>query len=567
MKLSSIPFAALCFGLVFGGTVATSCGPSRPACTPSSCNGCCDSTSGLCVSLTTATQCGSRGETCKACSLGQSCSFGTCSGGNNTGAGTSGGGFATTGGGSSGGGFAGGGSAGGGFAGGGSAGGGFAGGGSAGGGFATGGGSSGGGVSGGGSAGGGSPGCNSGNCSSGCCQGTQCIQPPNNSLNTQCGFAGFACANCVNSGQVCNSVTFSCMPGTAGGGAGGGVGGGSAQLGDSCSTVVPLTLFSGSASTSGSLTGYLNDTSACSGTGPDAVYSVTLSAPAALTAQVFASGFTPRVSVRSSCTTTTTLGCDSAPISGVATTTTSQLSAGTYFVWVDSSSSVASGSYSLSLTASGAGGGGAGGGGVGGGFAGGGATSGSYVSSSIAASCDDMTGAMELISASTSPVVGDDVTTQPTLLPISFNFFGAPHPYASVQTNGMVQFHTSSTGLASSAYSNALTIPSSATPNGFAAPYWDDLYTSGVAGEAVVMKVLSTGGSHVTVEWVNPFGTATNFQAKFFASTGVIEYHYCNIGVATGSSAAIGVENSSGTSGAQYSTVATSAGVRFTYVP
>jgi hypothetical protein len=225
----------------------------------------------------------------------------------------------------------------------------------------------------------------------------------------------------------------------------------------------------------------------------------------------------------------------------------------------------------LTLTTSGAGGGGAGGGGVGGGFAGGfgggGAASGSYVASSIAAACDDMTGAMDLISATTTPVVGDDVTTQPTLLPISFNFFGVPHPYASVQTNGMVQFHTSSTGVASSAYSNAL-IPSSSTPNGFAAAYWDDLFTSSATGEAVRMKVLSTGGSHVTVTWVNGLGTATEFQAKFFASTGVIEYHYCNIGVGTGSSASIGVENPTGTAGTQYSTgVATSAGVRLTYVP
>ncbi|MER2563920.1 MAG: hypothetical protein ABTQ32_24530, partial [Myxococcaceae bacterium] len=82
-------------------------------CTPTSCNGCCDSSSGLCVSITTSSQCGSRGETCKACSLGQSCSFGACTGGNNTGAGTSGGGFAT--GGGTGGGFATGGGTGGGF--------------------------------------------------------------------------------------------------------------------------------------------------------------------------------------------------------------------------------------------------------------------------------------------------------------------------------------------------------------------------------------------------------------------------------------------------------------------
>lgn len=88
------------------------------------------------------------------------------------------------------------------------------------------------------------------------------------------------------------------------------------------------------------------------GAGPDAVYQVTLSSPATLTAQVTATGFTPRISIRSTCSTTSTLACDSVPVSGVATATTSQLAAGTYFVWVDSSQPAAAGSYSLSLTAS-----------------------------------------------------------------------------------------------------------------------------------------------------------------------------------------------------------------------
>ena len=559
MKLSSVPLSALCFGLVFGGVLATSCGPSRPMCTPSSCaSGCCDATSGRCVSLTTSTQCGTRGETCKACSLGQSCSFGSCSG--NTGAGTSGvgGGFVTAGGsagGGSAGGFAGGGSAGGGFAGGGSAGGGFAGGGSAGGGFAT----------GGGVGGGGPPGCNSANCSTGCCQGTQCIRAPNNSLNTQCGFAAMNCANCTNLGQVCNAVSLICTPGTAGGSAGGGFAGGPGQLGDDCTSAIPLTLFSGSASTSGSLTGFVNDTTACSGTGPDAVYSVSLSSPATLTAQVAASGFTPRVSVRSFCTSTMNLACDSAPITGVATTTTNQLAAGTYFVWVDSSSSLASGSYSLTVTSSGSGGGGAGGG-FAGGFGGGGAASGNYVATSFAASCDDMTGATDLLSATTTPTIGDDRSTSPTLFPITFPFFATVASHASVQTNGMVQFYPSSLGTPSTAYTNA-TIPSSGTPNGFAAAYWDDLYTPAVAGQLIQLKTVSTGGLHASVSWVNPLGTGTQIQAKFFA-TGVIEYHYCDIGLADGSTASIGVENLSGTVGAQYMTpVGSGTGVRLTYVP
>ena len=41
-----------------------------------------------------------------------------------------------------------------------------------------------------------------------------------NGFNTSCGFAGFACNDCTAVGQVCNSISLSCMSGT-GGGAGG----------------------------------------------------------------------------------------------------------------------------------------------------------------------------------------------------------------------------------------------------------------------------------------------------------------------------------------------------------
>ncbi|MBE2250684.1 MAG: hypothetical protein IAE78_14195 [Myxococcus sp.] len=183
-----------------------------------------------------------------------------------------------------------------------------------------------------------------------------------------------------------------------------------------------------------------------------------------------------------------------------------------------------------------------------------------------AASCDDMTGALDLLSLSTTPVIRDDVSTAPALLPTPFTFFGTSYSYASVQTNGMLQLYASSSGTSSSEYVNA-SIPNVDTPNGFIAPYWDDLYNPLATGALVQLKSFSTGGARVTVAWVNPLGASTQIQAKLF-STGVIEYHYCNIGTATGSSASIGVENASGTLGAAYTAgVATGMGLRFTYVP
>lgn len=546
MKAPSLPFAALCFGLLFGAVAGTGCGPSRPVCSPSTCSGCCDS-GGLCVSIASAGACGARGETCKVCSLGQSCSFGACTGGN-TGAGTAtGGGFATGGG----------------------AGGGFATGGGAGGGSATGGGSAGGSA-----AGGGAAFCNTSNCFNGCCQGTVCRTAPNNTLATSCGFGGQPCADCAALGQVCNGVTLTCNPGagggSAGGSAGGSPGGGAANPGDNCGSVIPLVFSGNSAATSGSITGYANDTTVCSGTGPDAVYSVTLAQPAAITASVTAFGFTPRVNVRATCTSASTLGCDSAPVSGTASTTTAQLSAGTYFVWVDSSSSLSTGSYSLQVTASGAGGGSAGGGSAGGGSAGGGGASGGYTITAVTTSCDDLTtGATDLLSSSTSPPVSDDAASNVFPIPSPFALFGTPVTHYGVQSNGMVQFFTSSFGTVSAAYTNA-PIPDSLEPNGYVAPYWDDLFPVSGLLASVRSKVFITGGGRFTVEWNNlgraSTGTTTRFQAKFFSS-GVFEFHYCTLQATnmTGAGATIGAENLAGTFGTEHTAgISTSSALRFT---
>ncbi|MDX2010211.1 MAG: hypothetical protein SFW67_08480 [Myxococcaceae bacterium] len=623
---ASLPFLALGFGLTFG-VIASSCGPSRPLCTPTSCTGCCDNTTGACITITSSAQCGQRGETCRACGLGESCTFGACSGGN---IGTTGGGF----GGSGGGGSAGGGSAaGGGFAGG--SGGGFAGG--SGGGFgggAAGGvgggaacdgcllpngtcrlrntsqqsdticgaggvqclscvgtpnpvcsnggcvGGAGGGAAGGAGGGGAPPSCNSASCFDGCCNGTLCVRAPANGNNQTCGFGGQACANCAQSGQTCNLVTLTCQSGAGGGagggfgggagggfagGAGGGFAGGGPGAGDSCATAIPITLSAFSALVNGDLVGYANDTTACSGFGPDAVWSVSVPQTGSLTVTVTASGFAPRVSVRSTCTTSTTLGCDSVPSAGLVDVTTGTLTAGTYFIWVDSDAPSSFNSYSMQVNfqPSGAGGGGAGGGGpIGGGSAGG--SAGSYVSSSIFAACDDLSvGATTLLDSTTLPAIGDDVATSTLPVPLGvFPFFGQPMSHYGVQTNGMVQFFPSSSGVVSTSYTDA-PIPTSSAPNGFAAPLWNDLFPDTTS--SIRVRTFSTGGSRFTVSWLNIAAPSSEFQAKFFA-TGVIEFHYCSMPGVTQTGLSIGVEAPSGltgTAGAVPSTW-TGSGIRFT---
>lgn len=172
-----------------------------------------------------------------------------------------------------------------------------------------------------------------------------------------------------------------------------------------------------------------------------------------------------------------------------------------------------------------------------------------------------MATATTLLDANTATPIADDVSTMTFIVPGFGNFFGMPVNYASVQSNGMVSVHSASTGLISREYVNS-TIPDPADPNGFAAPLWDDLYTNMTATSAV--KVLTVASpAHYTIGWIDPLGPNTEFQAKFF-QTGVIEFHYCNLGTAS-LSATVGLENSTGTSGVTWTgSPMTGSGVRFT---
>lgn len=288
-----------------------------------------------------------------------------------------------------------------------------------------------------------------------------------------------------------------------------------------------------------------------------------------------ASGFTPRVSVRSFCTNTTTLACDQFPVGQTATTTTSQVGAGTYFVWVDSSSSTASGSYSLSITASGAGGGGAGGGfggggGTGGGFGGGGSVggglAGDYVKTSITASCDTLSAP----TVHTAAISDDAATTQMTL-PISFTFYGQTMTSYTVSSNGIMQVWNLTGSGVTTGSNGALT--SIENP---IAPFWDDL--DNVTTTSLSSQVLGSGSTRrLVVEWTDwafyttggtPTSDRLRFQAKLFESSGIIEFHYCSlVGTSaqlSGTSAGIGISDGSLLSTAHTTGVSTGTGLRFT---
>lgn len=132
-------------------------------------------------------------------------------------------------------------------------------------------------------------------------------------------------------------------------------------------------------------------------------------------------------------------------------------------------------------------------------------------------------------------------------LPFSFSFFGTSYPAGTLiyaTTNGLVNFD------GDTEYVNT-SIPNSATPNGFLAPFWMDLTTG--SGNVYYYSQGSGGSASLTIEWSSVVDRSAtsypfSFQAILYAS-GNIEFVYGNYTSGAGGAATIGVEDSSGFAG------------------
>jgi hypothetical protein len=197
-------------------------------------------------------------------------------------------------------------------------------------------------------------------------------------------------------------------------------------------------------------------------------------------------------------------------------------------------------------------------------------TPGPYTESAIAAACEELGDAFEIIT-----VNGDDVSSDRVALPFAFKFFGDAVTQYSMASNGFLQLWSSSSGGISKRPDN-VAIPSADDPNGFVAPFWDDLSPmfsnsrAGVKGTAPNRNLI-VSWIHWTIKAEST--TRLTFQAKLFETTNVIELHYCAMSPETserakGSSATIGLENIAGTKGVQHSfnmaSVATGKAFRYT---
>jgi glucose/arabinose dehydrogenase/PKD repeat protein len=149
-------------------------------------------------------------------------------------------------------------------------------------------------------------------------------------------------------------------------------------------------------------------------------------------------------------------------------------------------------------------------------------------------------------------LTGDDSTAQVTL-PFSFPLYGADYGSATVDTNGLLSFGTS-TG--SAAVDSPL--PSAGTPNAALYAFWDDLYVDASASVRTEVKG-SVPNRQFVVEWRNVTFYNAPDRVSFsivLAEDGTITYHYSGIETSAreqGGGATAGIENAAGTEALQYS--------------
>lgn len=150
----------------------------------------------------------------------------------------------------------------------------------------------------------------------------------------------------------------------------------------------------------------------------------------------------------------------------------------------------------------------------------------------------------------------DDESFGPFNIGFNFTFYGNVYSQFYVNSNGQVLFG------AGSADGNEAPIPTATAPNNFIAPLWDDLIISS-SGKMLYTTVGAAPNRKLIIQGTNmgfypyPIFMGT-YQVVLYETTNKIQVQYRIIvdGTSTrahGESATIGIENSTGTQGVQYS--------------
>ena len=153
---------------------------------------------------------------------------------------------------------------------------------------------------------------------------------------------------------------------------------------------------------------------------------------------------------------------------------------------------------------------------------------------------------------------------------ISFTHFGTSYTHADLHSNGFITFDLFS-GIPTEAFFEQMytndPIPDVTIPNAFIAPYWDDLdIEAHGTGKLFYTTQNTIAGTVFRVKWIDhgiydsrePVNASLTFQALLYEHSNLIMFSYEKLvdgttHTANGSSATIGVENSTGEIGIQVS--------------
>jgi hypothetical protein len=163
-------------------------------------------------------------------------------------------------------------------------------------------------------------------------------------------------------------------------------------------------------------------------------------------------------------------------------------------------------------------------------------------------------------STATDVLTSEDDATAALSLGFTFPFYGVNYTSLVVDSNGMANFS------GTTSYPNNASIPNTAQPNNFIAPFWDDLVLEDALGSRITYMLTGAAPNRVGVlTWHNlkHYGESVatapaTFQALLYEGNGVIKFQYANVTFAIndytgGASATVGVENAEGSAGMQYS--------------
>ncbi|MCB8979697.1 MAG: tandem-95 repeat protein [Ardenticatenaceae bacterium] len=162
-------------------------------------------------------------------------------------------------------------------------------------------------------------------------------------------------------------------------------------------------------------------------------------------------------------------------------------------------------------------------------------------------------------------VNGDDDGTGALPIGFDFTFYGNTYNQFYATSNGMITFsdYRQQVGWGDWPYYTNRSIPNNSAPNNYIAPFWDDTIADNNLDQRVLYQTIGTAPNRkLVVQYTNagfyqdPTPLGTFFVILYEGSNNIqFQYRYLigdNIR-AHGDSATVGIENSSGTAGTQYS--------------